>query len=890
MMAQLVAESKMAFRADFGYAEDNNRDGWPDQWRRRTDRDHPRFVKMGIVSRSEISSEDLLQIRRGLTQWSLAWEQGKLPGDTIPESIPRSIDAFLETNVANTCFEISMNGGAAQIESATFPIDSRNAYRFQMQTMAEIIDPFIAETSIIWLDNHGTELARQTLSPIAKSVAWHLVQIPEITGIPSGTSSAKIRLSVQPTGSQSIESIVRFDRIRVDRIPRIELDFAPESRIVKVDEPFEVVCRLNDVAPATSQVRLAARDHNGEEVWQETKALDTSVADANDTVRALWKISIPKAGFYTLSAKVIDVEKSQSQKQTTFVVMPREKSSKQSVNRRIGWSFPELGKSFPFGRVPSIVEYAHVGGVKFSVWVTEQPAVDNRSFSWLVETLVSKGVKCVGVVDAPPVEMQAKFPEKNGKSLASLLDFTNVWQPMFDPLWRRTSLYLSQYQIGWERDASLEQHSHWQTNLAELTKQIRAVGAEAQLTLPWNAFSERPEDSVKPGTAPWNRILSYTSPLMTAAEIATFSQLPHVNPKQNWISVDPLPRKQYSLEDRVRDLAQRLVAVHQYQWEMAWVSDPTSPSQGILDRHGGPDELLLPIEQLALALNNSRDFETIQLNENLHGILFSVDEQERMIVIAEKAMETGVYLGSEMSAVDVWGRSLDSKSRSVNGVETEFITLNQWPVILSNVDRMLARWQIDVHIENSTIENRVGLSEPLRIRLLNPEADAISGTIEVVAPHLLQDERSSIGFTAKERSRSTFEVPMRLRYDAIQSVEPLDIVITLDQEPARAFVVQRSVQVGLKDFQIESQARIDERGYAIVDLEMLNQSDQVANFDCTLVLPNRPRQKFQMIRLEDRKSRTIVIPDGADLQGQSLLLRCEEIGSGRVLNHRVDFK
>ncbi len=46
----------------------------------------------------------------------------------------------------------------------------------------------------------------------------------------------------------------------------------------------------------------------------------------------------------------------------------------------------------------------------------------------------------------------------------------------------------------------------------------------------------------------------------------------------------------------------------------------------------------------------------------------------------------------------------------------------------------------------------------------------------------------------------------------------------------RQFVVKRPVHIGLKDFQIETQSRIDERGNAIIELEMTNLGDEVANF------------------------------------------------------------
>ena len=890
MMAPALAESKKIFSADFGYAEDRNRDGWPDVWQRHTDRDHPRFNKMGIAARSEIPSEDLKVIRRTLAQWMLAWEQRRLPGDIIPESIPPSIDAFLESTVADTCLEIVMNGRSARVESPSFPIDSRNAYRVQMQIMAEMIDPYQVQASVHWLDASGAQISEQPMSPVTRSSDWQLIRIQETSSIPSEAKFCKIRISVTPLNSQSIQTIVRCDRIRVERIPRIELEVEPSSRIVSVDQGFKVTCKLNEVNPEKTRIQLLARDHEGNDVWQRTNELESSAHDSAEVTATSWDLALAEAGFYTLSVRVLEDTSLQSHKESGLIVLAREKSSTMAANPRIGWSLPTLGSTISLAQLPKLVEFAKIGGIKFSVWLAEPNNASSRPIGWLVENLATKGIKCVGVIDAPGPEGQAKFPDKQGESLAALLDFPQIWQPMYEPIWRRTSLFLTQFQIGWDREASIGMHSNWLSNVTSLIKQVRTVGAEAKLTLPWNAFSQPPETTTGTSMPPWNRVISFSNPGLTDTEIGAMSQDATTEPNARWLSIDPLDRDRYGLEDRVRDLTKRLVAVHQYQWEMAWLSDPTHPQLAVLDAQGGPDELLLPFVRMTDALNGSEDFLAISLNEHVAGTLFRVGNEERGIIYATKPIDTLLCLGDQWTAKDVWGRDVPSVVRLQGDVASRQIALGRWPVLLSKVDRTLAQWQVNVGIENPTIENRIGQSEPLRVRLENPEPHAVAGTLEVIAPMLLQDDRVSVKFTAQASTSSFVDVPMRLRYDASQSMEPIDIVVTLNEKPERQFLVQRPVQVGLKDFQLETQSRIDERGNAIIELEMMNLSDQVANFECTLVLPGRPREKFQIIRLEKRFHRPIFIANGAELRGQSILLRCEEIRTGRVLNHRIEIR
>ncbi len=68
---------------------------------------------------------------------------------------------------------------------------------------------------------------------------------------------------------------------------------------------------------------------------------------------------------------------------------------------------------------------------------------------------------------------------------------------------------------------------------------------------------------------------------------------------------------------------------------------------------------------------------------------------------------------------------------------------------------------------------------------------------------------------------------------------------------------------------------------------MFNVGVEVSSFECTLVVPGRRREKFQLLHIRDRAEKRLVIPESDDLRGQTLLLRCEEIGSTRVINHRI---
>ncbi|MFN9911969.1 MAG: hypothetical protein ACK53L_05275, partial [Pirellulaceae bacterium] len=181
---------------------------------------------------------------------------------------------------------------------------------------------------------------------------------------------------------------------------------------------------------------------------------------------------------------------------------------------------------------------------------------------------------------------------------------------------------------------------------------MRASGVEARLAMPWNVLEPAPEGSQLPPMTPISRWNWYAEPGLTSDELENFSRSQTVQPSEAWLALEPLDRSRYSLGDRVRDLAQRFVSLHQYQWKTAWITDPQAPAAGILEPDGGPRELLLPLIHLTRFLNQAEDFIPVRLDERTVGTMFRVGKEDRMLLIADRPKEVGVYLGDRWSATD----------------------------------------------------------------------------------------------------------------------------------------------------------------------------------------------------------------------------------------------
>ncbi len=878
------------FQADFGRGEDTNGDGWPDNWKRRLDRDHPAYLKMRLVNRSAIAPEELQKLRRSLTQWSLAIDQGKLPGDTIPESVPRKIDAFLEKTVADGCLEILTNGGRAQVESPSFPINSRNSYRMSIEWTTEFVDPYFGAVSLLWLDEADQVLDEIKLDSTSRSMDWTRAAIDEISWIPPNAKYARFKVALRPESPRSIQAAVRIDRIRMERIPKVELGIEPADRIVNAGENFRFQCQLKEIDPEVTTIELKAIDHNGVEVWKDTSKSSEFNERTSERATHSSSLALSLPGYYRLIADITSGSTQRISKEISVAVLPNTGKQRPVHNSRIGLSFQRLGKQIKLDQIPDLAELSNAGAVKLSVWHAEDSPRSQKSMGWIVDRLSLIGVRCIGVIDAPSNEHASQFPANASHGIASVLDYPEAWRRLYEPIWRRTALFLTHYQVGWDDDVSIEEHHHWRERLIDLKKSLRAAGGECKLTVPWSSLNPPPlpeSDKSNAILASVDRVLFNSQVPYTKRELEVFSEASTSLPTVNWLQLKQLSRATYSIHDRVRELTAQLLIAHKFGWETVWIDKLISDESGFFDDSGGPRELIIPLRNLSAALNNSLGFETVRVSDQLTGILFRSDFDHSLIIASEQIGEFGLYLGDAWTANDVWGRPIKIESKLVSGVPTRSIKLNGWPIIISNVDQTLVKWQQEVVIENPIIENRVGLSEPVRVRLNNPSDSAVRGMVEIVAPALLEDSSSQSKFDMNSNRPSVVEVPMKLRFDAGQSQELVDVIVRTDEKPSRSFLVHRQLLVGLKDFRVESQTEFDEQRNLLVNIEMFNLGTTEANFECTLVVPGRRRMKFQMVRVVDRIEKKLQIENAEELRGESLYLRCEEIGSGRVINHRV---
>ncbi len=946
--------AEQIFEATFGLREDLNRDRWPDQWQRKAGRQHPAFVKMEIVTKAPGTEDEIQAIRRSLAQWFVAIQQNRLPGQVFTEAVPDQVDRFLESTVFNPCLQIQMNGGSAQIDGPLVPVVPQQAYRLDARVACELRDPFETTISIVWLDAGGEELGMITSDTVDQSCSWRHLHLDKIENIPEGSRFAKVRLNVEPKTTNAIVGTVQFDSIAFSRIPRLDLQMIPESRIVSVGETVSLRCKMDAIDDESSRFTLRVVDHNGDVVWESDSRLQSPplspTAESNNLLAVKqksgtlqtedpskrsrtieWKVPINQPGFYRFVVNASEGSPVKFTKSTTAIAY--NKSTQQNVrgssNRKLGWTMPTVGSDVSLNDLPPLLGFSSVGRVKLSIWLAAPKTRAEQSIGWLTETLTAKNVDCCGVIAPEPAWLVAEktsagladgrnpsaSPSKLVKykasptlqtssyatarlglaqkgtqtePLADILDDSRVFDTLFLPLWTKASLFLVNYQIGWDNDLSLAENSRRKEILDKLSSQVRKYAPESQLIVPWDVLVVRP---AREGKAAYSlsRLMFVSQPPLTASELTRIANDENQEGRSGgWVSMDPVDSRKYSTEDRIRDLLQRMIALHASTLETGWISNPCDEAIGILDTRGGPEELLLPFRTIAQDLDGAEDFYSFPMEQPfVANTLYRSNQLDNMVLWAYQPQWIDAQWGDRWTATDIWGRPVNIRSDAASAINAKQIYVGRWPIFVKDVDRNMIKWQTDVQIKNPIIENRIGQSDPILLSVHNPAVKSIDGKLKIVSSSLFQSGVAEKDFSVEATATKTIEVPILLRRDVSQSNEPIEIIFELKGTPPVQFSVRKSLSLGLKNFQLETKSRFDDRGRLIIEMTMTNSSGQASTFDCTVHAPDRPRQRVQVINLQERATKSIVLSDGYQYRGKSLLIRCEEIGTGRVLNQRI---
>jgi hypothetical protein len=844
-----VAAAPEVFDCTFGESWDQNYDEWPDGWSRRRGKGYPEYVSVKIVP-----AEDALA-------------EGK-------------------------CLQVDLDGGAAIAYSPPIRVTPLHSYILQGGIDTSGIEFDQAYLSLTLLDENRERLETYRSDSVGSLPGWSKLTLGPVEPMSDAVRLAILGLHVQPGKQADLKGRVRFDEIRLTRLPRISLGMPNSHHLFTDPSKMVVDCRVSGITRATQGVTLVLEDALGNRLAEADQVLETTTAPGSfslsmdsdtDTDPALvgsvrWQPPIAAPGFYRMRAELTDHEGPvHLQDVTAAVIQPQA----DSAGGEFGWTLPDRGRPLKLFDLSKVITQAGIGWVKFPLWFG--PDADEEMLQDLIrfgERLSIHGIQIVGLLSDPPPEVLEHFRDVEPLSAAVIFSAADqIWYPSIKPTMIRMATQVRWWQIGADTDTGFVDYPNLAEKAAGLKAKLDEVGYGVKIGFGWGWLNAMPLAE----KAPWQFLtLSSTTPL-TQHELPVYLKSAERPDVRRWVVLTPLARDEYAIETRILDLVHRMMTAKIHRAEGIFIPTPVDDKQGLLREDGGPGELFLPWRTTALMLASAEFVGSIQLPGGSENRIFLREDEAVMVVWNDKPTEEVLYLGEDVRRTDLWG------VESAPGLDhhRQVLQVDKTPVFITGLNPAIVKWRQEFAFDEPNIPSIFGRQYNNGFRVQNTFDHAVSVTARLATPDVWKVSPQETSFRLETDQSSQLSFNIFLPYDATSGSHHVRCDFEIhDQRPIR-FSAYRRMHVGLGGIRVEVQTRLNASGELEVEQQFINETDESVSFRCYLLVPERRRQKLDIIDLgHGRDVQRFRLPDGEELIGQTLWLQADEIGGGRGLNHR----
>lgn len=836
---------------------DVNYDTWPDDWTRRRDKHHPVFLKIGIVA------GEIAQPR---------------PVEDAPDE-PRWL-------------RVALDGGAAAVYAPAIEVSSHFAYCVETRFCTAQLRYDEVYCSLAFYDVENRLLEQYESERVRNVEAWRTIRVGPIAPKSDRVRRAILGLHVTPTDKADLTGVVGFDDVRLLRLPRVTFTANSPHHVYSDPQAIVLTCQASGVAEANSEFHLRVIDVDGKIIDETRHSLSGQPIAADHDVgyagELAWSPKIPSPGYYRAEVEMRTGHGVAHRRSLTLAVVRETPlhSAQAPMARAFGWSLPPDDNPLPLETLASLVRLAGVQWVKLPVWSSANDAARGDRLAWFVDHVEQAGVTVVGVLDLPPPEDRAPFRDGGPLVIARVLTENDVWRASLAPVMTRLAPTIRWWQLGADHDTSF-------TGLSDLTPHIEAVRQDLaryrrnlQLGITWRWLDAAPENTGASG--PWNFIsyaLKPNEPPLTSAELAQCLQSVASAPEQRWAAIQPLSRNDYDFPTRARDLVERMAAAKIGGAAVTFVPRPFDPDSGLMYADGAPSDLFLAWRTVARLLAGAEYLGTIEMPQKSRNFVFTCGDESVMVVWNDHPVRETLYLGERVRQIDLWDRVTVPASSD----EGQTLEVGPVPTLITGVNTAIARCRMNFRVRDPRLTSVFGRTQRLEYQVQNPFDQNVTGRMVFHTPAAWDVPQREVTLHLAAGERHAAELPVTLLPTASSGPQRLEVDFEITADRVYRFRVWRTIDIGLEDVTMEAHARLDDEGRLVVEQRLVNRSSQPISFLCQLFAPGRPRIRRAVLDLAPGETTLFhYLPDGAELLGQPLLLRAEEIGGERVLNYRFE--
>lgn len=842
------------FRCDFAEGWDANYDRWPDGWSRRRGEGYPHFIEINLVD--------------------------------DPDGTPRR------------CLEMVLDGGAATVYSPPIDVRSSHTYVFDGWIKTAGLRHDEAYFTITMLDAQRRRLDTFRSSAVGGTSDWTRAQLGPVWSSHPDAHYAVIGMHLAPTVAPDLKGKAWFTDLWMGSLPRLALGSNASLDLHDSPEQVEIRCDISGLTNLEWTAQLTLEGPNGQLIDEAVYALsdaqpevdqrvaskdDDSSVEPSDTPPAAsysssirWQPTISRVGFYRVRATILGSQGPVQQRELDLAVIEPQQAAPRG---EFGWTLPQGDHPLPLPTLAQLLGQVGVHWVKFPMWYDASDATRTTDLTWFTERLRSQGIGTIGLLYRPPASVRAQFGDSASLSAADLLTTPQeVWYPSLETVMLRTSLSVRRWQLGDDRDTSLVGFHDLERRIAELKAKLDEVGHDVQLGFGWNWLDQSPVSDV-----PWRFQTMSADPPLTDEELTAYLSLPPPQTERH-VALEPLDRDQYDTPTRAADLVWRMLAAKTGGADAIFLPDPFNDRHGLMKSDGTPGALLLPWRTTALALAGTEYLGSLTLPGGSHNAVFVRADTAVMVVWNEQPTREELYLGEDVSQVDIWGHRtalpLDEGRQSVE--------VGPLPTFVVGLNRPIAEWRMAFQFERERLPSVFGTPHAQALQIQNFFPGGAGGRMRLITPSEWFVSPHSFDFELAAGEVALRPLEILFPFNADSGLHRVEAEFELTADRAYRFSAYRQIGVGLGDVVVELGTQLLENGDLLVEQRLTNHTDQPISFTCNLFAPQRRRIRQQILRIpRGTDVTTYRLTDGAELIGQMLWLRADEVGGQRSLNYHV---
>ncbi len=890
----------------------NPSDQWPKGWKRRQDREHPSYLTMKVVPRDLAAATAASKSRSTLSLLWTKFEKRDLMAGYNPELTPLPVVRFLDA-IVDRCFELQMDGASAEVIGPVVRLDPRYSYGLEASVACNNLNGHTAWLELELLDRDLKTVSTASTEVLTGTTDWKKVQCMNLSDASTEFQAARVRIMVKRNGSREFRGAARFDNIRINRVPRLELQTNLKLSIAHPGQEFEINCTAIGITnkDENPSVRFQLLNELGKVVVQESVALlpvsesrsappnssseapyyvsaksggrrTSSVDTANR--QAKWKIQIDNPGHYTARVFLGKHASRIRDKELPLVVVD---GTALEGSGPFGWSLPPGLDNEELRNIPQLVRTFGASTVKIPIWldVNEDSAVIDQ-IAWLIERLQSQQVQCIGVIDQPPASQRKQFND-NDDLLPIVTIFQNkaIWEPLLDPILSRMTMKLSWFQLGSDSDHSFLANEKLLQTLNEIHSSVQTYSQELHLAIAWPWLDGLPRGQ----PMAWEATQLSIQPDLRSEELPSYLASKAHEGTTKWLTLDFLSASKYSLLDRVRDLTERMMMMKRLGVSAAFVTKPMDPDTGLFNSNFEPQVISVPWRTLVEYIGPANYVGKITLPGGSQNHIFQSGKAGFMVLWNDNPKIEQLYLGSDVEAVDLFGRAVQvEQARSPrNGIEQR-LSVGPWPIIVKGIDLPIARFRMQFELGTASLQSLSGRGQTVPIKVGNPYGQVIRGNMDLVAPTLLEKEFSSLSIQVTPDRVLEKDFPLELRSDVSAGKHAVRFDFQIEADKTQRFSTYHELTVGFDDIDFQWQLQKVSDTSVLLRLTAINRGNLETTFNCKFFPPPYPYQHFQAEKLAPgNNNREFLIQLPAVDDNAEFWIRCEELDTRRTLNYRV---